>query len=305
MSYSYKHKRPACAADCAIFGWDGELKIILIERDDPPFSGMLSLPGSFIRCDAESPQMTATRAVKEKTGVEIRDLFVVGYYGNPTRDPRGHTISVAYGALVCTPDALPAPGRNARSAKWHPVSSIGTFPMAFDHLQIIQEARAVLAERMHSTPAALNVLPQKFRISDLRDLFAGVTGAHIDPRNFAANFKRLVAAGVFVQSGLEKNVPHRPGALYSYDPIVCQSFLDGGGRFSLGVPAVIRAVSTRPVAYVGRVEYDQSGDWIPFRSATKPSAGMPILVNGVTRSVRTARKLASGEMKVFLSPEIP
>lgn len=205
-----------------------------MKRNTPPFENAWALPGRFVREGTESPQTAARTALREKTGLELRDLFNVGVYGDPTRDPRGHTISMAFGSLVVAKNNLPTPGGNATEAQWFPVSDLPQ--LAFDHAQIVSDARVILAERLRSTPAAMAVMPPQFSVPDLRNLFAAISSAEIDIRNFAANFTRLVEAGVFQPCGREQNVSHRPAKLFRYQAEACEKFIAEGGRFAMSTP---------------------------------------------------------------------
>jgi len=50
MPYSYKYARPALTVDVVVFGLDeGDLKVLLIERDLEPFRGRWALPGGSSR----------------------------------------------------------------------------------------------------------------------------------------------------------------------------------------------------------------------------------------------------------------
>jgi len=235
---SYPYARPICAADCVVFGWSGDLRVLLMKRTTAPFENAWALPGRFIREGQESPIEAAATALKEKVGVTIADMFVVGVYGDPKRDPRGHTISIAFGSLVVSNENLPTPGGNASQAEWFALDSLPD--LAFDHRQIIESARVVLAERLRSTPDAMTVMPERFSVPDFKALMSAVTGTTIDVRNFAANFNRLVKVGVFKAAGRETNVAHRPARLFKYDADACKRFVDAGGRFSIVTPTVLR-----------------------------------------------------------------
>ncbi len=70
MSYSYEFARPAITVDCVVFGLDEEdLKVLLIQRDLPPFEGHWALPGGFVRID-ETLDDAARRELHEETGLE-------------------------------------------------------------------------------------------------------------------------------------------------------------------------------------------------------------------------------------------
>ncbi len=112
-------------------------KLIAVIRRNPPFQGMPALPGGFVEL-GETTEEAAVREVREETGLETRVLRVVGVYSDPSRDPRGHTVTVAYAMeevggvlrassdakaiVLLDPDHLP--------------------PVAFDHAKIVADWRA-------------------------------------------------------------------------------------------------------------------------------------------------------------------
>ena len=100
MSFTYEYARPAMTTDCVVFGLDDEdLKVLLIQRDIPPYEGKWALPGGFVRV-GESLDDSARRELQEETG--LRNVFLEQLYtfGQPNRDPREHVVTVAYYALV-------------------------------------------------------------------------------------------------------------------------------------------------------------------------------------------------------------
>src|SRR4051794_35513983 len=100
MAYSYQYARPALTVDCVVFGFDeGELKVMLIQRDLPPFEGKWALPGGFVRTD-ETLDDAARRELEEETGISKVYLEQLYTFGGLERDPRERVVSVAYYALV-------------------------------------------------------------------------------------------------------------------------------------------------------------------------------------------------------------
>jgi 8-oxo-dGTP diphosphatase len=81
------------------------------------------------------------RELKEETGVDVRDLKLVGVYSDPKRDPRGHTCSVAYLARVDS--AEPTAGDDAAAAEW--VADWRSEKLAFDHADILADAATLRA----------------------------------------------------------------------------------------------------------------------------------------------------------------
>lgn len=114
-------------------------RLVLVERGKEPFRGRLALPGGFVEF-GEPPERAVLREVAEETGIEAEVERLLGVYGDPDRDPRGHTISVAY-VLRSLCGAL----RAATDAKATALVSLGRVPnLAFDHNAIVDDYRQTL-----------------------------------------------------------------------------------------------------------------------------------------------------------------
>ena len=53
------------------------------------------MPGGFVEY-GESVEDAAVREAKEETNIDVELIDLVNVYSKPDRDPRGHTITVAY-----------------------------------------------------------------------------------------------------------------------------------------------------------------------------------------------------------------
>jgi 8-oxo-dGTP diphosphatase len=139
MPHTYDYPRPALTVDCVIFasGGEGRLKVLLIQRDHPPFEGRWALPGGFVDME-ESLEEAARRELLEETGVEAVRLEQLHAFGDVGRDPRGRVVSVAYLARVELEDHRPRPASDARAARWFPVEDLPE--LAFDHGEIVAMA---------------------------------------------------------------------------------------------------------------------------------------------------------------------
>ena len=134
-------KTPSLATDCVIF--DPEARVLLIRRGHPPFAGSYALPGGFVEI-GETVEQACRREAQEETGIEVVPLRLVGVYSDPERDPRGHTVSVAFGTVL--PRAIvPRSGSDAASAEW--VADWRSVELAFDHRHILADAEALLRPR--------------------------------------------------------------------------------------------------------------------------------------------------------------
>ena len=210
------YPRPSLTADCVVFGVTFEsggpaLRVLLIERGEPPFEGALALPGGFVRIH-ETVDDAARRELQEETG--LGDVFLEQLYtfGALDRDPRGRVVSVAYYALVNLADHRVQSGTDARDARWLPVREARG--LAFDHDEILATALERLRGKVRYQPIGFEMLPARFKLSQLQALYEAILGRPLDKRNFR---KRFLAMGLLADVGAETGVPHRAARLYRFD----------------------------------------------------------------------------------------
>ncbi len=129
------HKNPALTVDAVIICENDS--IILIKRKKDPYKGLWALPGGFVEY-GETVESAVLREVKEETGLEIKLITIVGVYSDPDRDPRGHTVTIAYlakkigGNLKADTDAS--------KAQYFKKGEISKLKLAFDHDIILKDA---------------------------------------------------------------------------------------------------------------------------------------------------------------------
>ena len=135
-----KFERPSTAVDSAIFSvYDGELKVLLIQRNEHPFLGQWSLVGGYVDIHQdESLDATALRKLEEKTGFCSPYLEQVVSIGGKDRDPRGWTISTIYYALIPYDDLQLNAGNGASDVKMFSVTEATKMKLAFDHNAVLE-----------------------------------------------------------------------------------------------------------------------------------------------------------------------
>ncbi|RAY16334.1 NUDIX hydrolase [Actinomadura craniellae] len=195
----------------------GAMHVLVIERGNEPFHGMLALPGGFLRAD-ETLEEAAGRELAEETGLDGGRLYLeqLRSYSDMERDPRGRVVTVAYLALA--PDLpIPTAGTDARAARWEPVEKIMAAGLAFDHGRILADAIERARAKLEYTTLATAFCGDSFTVSELQDVYEAVWGVSLDRRNF--NRKVTHAAGFIEPTGQKRqSAAGRPAVLYRRGP---------------------------------------------------------------------------------------
>lgn len=114
--------------------------IILIRRKNSPFKGQYALPGGFVDI-GETVEEACIREAKEETNINIKIKKLIGVFSDPERDPRGHTVSIAFLCESSTKKEIPKAQDDAADLEIIPFNKIPKLNLAFDHKKIIQTAK--------------------------------------------------------------------------------------------------------------------------------------------------------------------
>lgn len=203
--------RIALSVDCVVFGFDkNKLKVLLIKSDLRKFNSQWSLLGDLVRPE-EDLEDAAYRILEQRTG--LRDVYLEQVYtfGKVDRHPAGRVVSVAYCTLINAQNYQL--GILDNELHWHDVEFIKE--LAFDHSSIFETSYAWLQKRIQEHPLGFNLLPDKFSLRELQNLYEAILNKKLDRRNFR---KKFFTMNFLSDTGEnEKDVPHRPGKLYSFN----------------------------------------------------------------------------------------
>jgi len=101
----------------------GPCSVLLIERGRDPFRGKFALPGGFVDY-GEDIERAIHREIAEETGLTGLPFRQFHTFGRPDRDPRGHTVSVVYVAVLIGEQPVVTAGDDAAGAAWFPAPRI-------------------------------------------------------------------------------------------------------------------------------------------------------------------------------------
>jgi 8-oxo-dGTP diphosphatase len=170
---------------------DSRPHVLLVRRGVAPFKGTWAIPGGFKR-PTETLDAAAKRELAEETGVDSATLLTqFGAYGDPGRDPRMNVVTVAYLAVLRDVGTVVA-GSDAAAAALIPLSDAltGKIKLAFDHARIVRDAVERARVDLEHTGIATAFVGPTFTIAELRAVYEGIWGVHLD----GANFRRTVIA---------------------------------------------------------------------------------------------------------------
>lgn len=208
MRHYLGQKPMLVAVDCIIFGFDGQtLKLLLIKRGFEPEKNKWSLMGGFLQSD-ESLDEAANRVLKELTGLENVYLEQLHAFSDVTRDPQERTVSVAYFALVDIHQYEKQLSEDYH-AEWVALSAKPR--LIFDHDDMVRLAKKQLRYKAALHPLLFELLPQRFTIPHLQNMYEEVYDTNFDSRNFT---RKLLSTGLLVRQNGKDKSGSKKGAFY-------------------------------------------------------------------------------------------
>lgn len=217
----------AITIDCVIFGFDkGSLEVLLIQHAEGIRKGEWGLPGGWIH-ENESIDNAAHRLLADLTGLDNIYLEQLKAFGDPDRFPLGRVITIGYYALVKREDYNVRAGFTASDAKWYKIADVPN--LIYDHNQILEYSLTNLRTRVKQAPIGFNLLPEKFTLFELMQLYEEILGVEMDKSNFRRKILRMKLLAPLDEK--QKDVSHRAAQLYEFDPKIYEKLTKKGFNF--------------------------------------------------------------------------
>jgi ADP-ribose pyrophosphatase YjhB (NUDIX family) len=177
----YQNVKRLLSVDCIIFGYEKEqLKLLLFKRIIEPARGQWSLIGGWIQ-ENESAEDAARRVTTFITGLKDIYLEQVHVFSDPKRDPGGNVLTIAFNAFIKiekhSNELIKEYG-----AEWFPINEVP--PLIFDHDEMFRIAYEKLRLKATYNLIGKQLLPEKFTLIHLRQLYNEIFQKEFDPGNF-------------------------------------------------------------------------------------------------------------------------
>lgn len=209
LTEMYKqHPKHYLAVDCSIFGYEeGELKLLLYPRGFEPSQGKWSLMGGFVQ-ENESVEEAARRVLLQTTG--LKDIFLeqASAFSKPDRDPGARVVSMTFVALIRI-DIHDKDLVRENGAHWWPVTKLPS--LVFDHEAMVENALALLQQKASIDLIGKELLPDRFTLMQLRNLYEAIFQKTFDPGNFR---KKVLSIGILERLNLKNTTESKKGAYY-------------------------------------------------------------------------------------------
>lgn len=219
----------ALSIDCLIFGFkDGRLDILLVKHAEGISAGKWALPGGWITY-GESVDDAANRLLKSLTGISDIYLEQLKAFGDPNRYPAKRVVTLAYYALVNEESYSLIPGFTASDAQWFNVHDVPE--LIYDHNQILDFGYKHLKHKVRHEPIGFNLLPAKFTLLQLQELYEAILETKLDKSNFRRKLGKMKL--LINCKEKQKDVSHRAAALYKFDKRIYVTLRKSGMVFEL------------------------------------------------------------------------
>ena len=221
---AYEMYVPHISVDTVIFGFNGDqLKVLLLKMK---FNHQYFLPGGYMKKE-ENLESAAIRILRERTQLDKIFLQEFAVFSELNRseeafkdfpDDLWHKkrfISVGYYALVNHKDVSPIGDELSESCDWIILDELESHNITMDHKKIIEKALNTLREQISYKPIGLNLLPEKFTLSELQKLYEAILGRTLNRGNFYRKIKNI---GILKKlDEKRKGGAHKAPDLYTFD----------------------------------------------------------------------------------------
>lgn len=196
--------------DCAVFGFqDNALKLLLVKRSIEPFKDCWMLPGG-VMGETQTVEDAMNNVLFNLTGLKNIHQEQVKCYSAVDRHPIKRVITMSFYALI-KPENHPVIAKNYISdVEWFSMKNLPS--LGFDHDKIMTDALLALRQNLDREVLFGELLPKKFTLKELQDLYESILDEKLDRRNFR---KKMLQTGLLKPANEKKAGAKGGPELYS------------------------------------------------------------------------------------------
>ncbi|MEA4984859.1 hypothetical protein SDC9_38819 [bioreactor metagenome] len=216
------------SVDCVIFGYYENELSVLVRKEQVPYNDEIieewKLPGNHVRRD-EDINATAARILKEQTGLEgifVKQFWIFSAPDRLRRRPQDfewvkprlldeRVLTVGFYSLINI--ASIDNSKLIDVAKW--INAYEISQLMFDHNEIFDEALKKLRYDLLHEPLIFELLPEKFTLTQMQNVYEVVFDTTYDKRNFRRKINKMPY--LIQLDEIQTGVSHKPARYYSFD----------------------------------------------------------------------------------------
>lgn len=195
--------RSAFSATCVIFGLiNNKLCILLQRRDTEPYKNSFSLPACMLYPN-DVIEDRVDELIRSICGADEFYRKQIRAFTDTARHPLGRVISIGFYCFVNTELCKLNPNEDLVWSEYRVLP-----PLAFDHNEISSAAHRRVLTKMSSQLAGFELIPKKFTLKQLQEMYEAVLGHNLDKRNFR---RKVLRHNVIQDTGQHQSPWHESG----------------------------------------------------------------------------------------------
>ncbi|HSN10524.1 MAG TPA: hypothetical protein VLS51_00240, partial [Propionibacteriaceae bacterium] len=143
----------------------GEVEFATYLRRTEPFEGRHALPGVLL-LEGERLEAAGRQTLATKAGLTTSTIGQLVLFDEPSRDPRGATLSATLWAVA---------DDDSPTVEWRPIGDPGQ--LAFDHAEIVSFCQPMIAGLLwNDVPFTRALMGERFTVGDALGVTTSLTG---------------------------------------------------------------------------------------------------------------------------------
>ena len=186
--------------DCAVFGFqEGVLKLLLVQKLKEPFKGYWLLPGGIMK-EGQTAEEAIDHVLLSLTGIKNVHQQQVRSYSEVHRHPLKRVVTICYYGLINPENHPIIKQKHVNGVEWYRLNELPE--LGFDHKRLVDDSLKLLKSNVEERLILGELLPSKFTLKELQELYEALLDEKLDRRNFR---KKILQKDLLVNTGEKKS----------------------------------------------------------------------------------------------------